>query len=236
MRILAPLSLLTCLALTPLRAADHGKLIFSDDFERTESQETKDEPGNGWGTNSKTRAGGNKQVDLRHGAMYIYLHAAADHAVSVTHPAEFQNGRVELRFLLEDEKDTLGLDFADLRFKEVHAGHLFKVTVGTRKVDLDDMKSGSMNMRFYEAKKAKQLSREEQQIIASHKRSFPNKVSSGAWHGLAVRIQGDTVSVAVDGKDIGSFKSAGFAHPTKRMLRLSVPRQAVVDDVKIWRQ
>jgi hypothetical protein len=27
--------------------------------------------------------------------------------------------------MLEGEKDVLGLDFADLGFKEVHAGHLF---------------------------------------------------------------------------------------------------------------
>ena len=31
-----------------------------------------------------------------------------------------------------------------------------------------------------------------------------------------------------------SFRSPGIAHPTKRMLRFSVPRNAVVDDVKIY--
>ena len=51
-------------------------------------------------------------------------------------------------YLLEREKDVLGLDFADLSFKEVHAGHLFKVGVSTTKMDIDDMKSGSMNMAF----------------------------------------------------------------------------------------
>ena len=34
----------------------YGTLIFEDKFERNESQETKDEPGNGWQTNSKSRA------------------------------------------------------------------------------------------------------------------------------------------------------------------------------------
>ena len=102
-----------------------GELIFEDDFERSESQEKKDEPGNGWGTNSRTRANGNKQVDLRDGAMYIYIHETADHGVSVTHPAEFQDGAVGMKFMLEDAKDSLGLNFADLKFKEVHAGHLF---------------------------------------------------------------------------------------------------------------
>ena len=41
-------------------AKEPGKLILSDDFERNDSQELKDEVGNGWGTNSAKRAGGNK--------------------------------------------------------------------------------------------------------------------------------------------------------------------------------
>src|SRR3954471_2057774 len=44
-------------------AEDFGKLIFQDDFARNESQENTDEPGNGWTTNSKSRAKGHKQVD-----------------------------------------------------------------------------------------------------------------------------------------------------------------------------
>ncbi|MCB1066263.1 MAG: hypothetical protein KDN20_25515 [Verrucomicrobiae bacterium] len=217
-----------------LHAEDLGTLIFEDDFERSESQEIKDEPGNGWGTNSKTRAGGHKQVDLKDGAMYITMHATADHAVSVTHPAEFTDGAVNLRFMLEDEKDILGLDFADLQFKEVHAGHLFKVGVSTRKVDIDDMKSGSMNMEFYDAKKAKTLTKEQQAFIASKKTGFPVKLDAGKWYDLLVQIKGDTVLVSIDGKEVGSFASEGFAHPTKRLLRLSVPKSAVVDDVKIY--
>ena len=59
------------LASTSLRvlADEKGKLIFEDSFDRNESQETKDEIGNGWGINSKSRAGGNKQADLRDGAL-----------------------------------------------------------------------------------------------------------------------------------------------------------------------
>lgn len=231
------ITLFAALSLTfAVSAEELGQLIFEDNFERSESQEKTDEPGNGWGTNSKSRAKGNKQVDLRDGAMYIYISAEADHAVSVTHPAEFTDGAVSLRFMLEDPKDSLGLDFADLGFKEVHAGHLFKVGVSATKMDIDDMKSGGMNMAFYDAKKAKTLTKEQQALIASKKKAFPTKIEPGKWHDLVVQIKGDTVSVAIDGKDAGSFSSAGFAHPTKKMLRLSVPKNAVVDDVKIYKK
>jgi hypothetical protein len=230
-------TLIATLALTLVSGAlagEAGTLIFEDDFERNESQETKDEIGKGWGSNSATRAGGNKQVDLKDGAMRITMHATADHAVSVTHAAEFRDGRVELRFMLEDEKDTLGLDFADLKFKDVHAGHLFKIDVGTKRVTVDDMKTGGMNLRYYEAKKAKTLTPEQKKLIASMKKSYPVELEAGRWYTLLVNITGDTVRATIDGNAVASVGSEGFAHPTKRMLRLSVPKSAVVDDVKIW--
>lgn len=217
-----------------LPADDRGRLIFEDAFERNERDETREEIGNGWGTNSKSRAGGNKQVDLRDGAMHIRLHPAADHAVSVTHPIAFRDGAVELRFMLEEPQDKLGLDFADLQFKEVHAGHLFKVDVGPRSVQINDMKTGNMNMQFYEARKAKSLTAGQKEHLATTTKTFPASVSVGEWHTLLVTIRGETVSVSIDGQAAGTFTSSGFAHPTKRMLRLAAPRNAVVDDVKIW--
>lgn len=167
------LSLVTFFFLLGLsRAETKGVLIFADDFERNESQENTDEVGNGWGTNSKSRAAGNKQVDLKDGAMHIYRHEVADHGVSVTHPAEFRDGTVKIRFMLENEKDSLGLNFADLKFKEVHAGHLFKVTVSTKSVELADLKTGTMDLKIREQRKAKTLSAEQQEMLKTKKRSF----------------------------------------------------------------
>ncbi|TWT82592.1 hypothetical protein CA13_40550 [Planctomycetes bacterium CA13] len=217
-----------------LLADQRGKLIFEDSFERNESQEQTDEVGNGWNTNSKSRAAGNKQVDLKDGAMHIKMHPQADHAVSVTHQAEFKNGSVELRFKLEGEKDILGLDFADQKFKDVHAGHLFKVTVAAKYVQIHDMKLGDMNMKYHAAKKAKSLTDEQKAFLSTTKKKVPAKLAVGQWHDLMVQIVGDKVTASIDGKETASFSSQGFAHPTKRMLRLAVPRSAVVDDVKIF--
>lgn len=229
-----------CLTLTfPLlstvsSADDLGTVIFQDDFERTESQETKDEPGNGWGTNSKTRAGGNKQVDLKDGTMRIFIHETADHGVSVTHPAEFQNGSVQMKFMLEHEKDTLGLNFADLKFKDVWAGHLFKVTVGTKRTEIADLKTGVMNLKTRELRKANKLTTEQQAALKTKTKRFPHKLQTGKWYTVLATIDDDTLTVAIDGKKVGSFSSEGIAHPTKRMLRLAINRNVVVDDVKIF--
>ncbi len=231
------LSFLLCiLVVSKSFAGDLGQLIFQDDFERSESQELKDEPGNGWGTNSKSRAKGNKQVDLKDGAMRIFIHPEADHAVSVTHDAVFTDGAVGLRFMLEDEKDSLGLNFADLQFKEVHAGHLFAASVGTDKVRFQDLKTGNMRLDIREARLAKaKLSDEQQAALKGKEKSVPHKLATGTWHDLLVTVSGDELSVRINGQLVGSLRSPGIAHPTKRMLRLAVPRNAVVDDVKIWR-
>jgi len=222
------------IALTATLNAGERKLLFEDDFERSESQETKDEPGKGWSTNSSSRAGGNKQVDLKNGAMYIFVHKTADHAVSVRHDAEFQNGEVELRMMLENPQDTLTLNFADMKLKSVHAGHLFKVTVGRRNATIADLKTGVMNLETRTQRKAGKVSPALKKLLATKSKSFPVKLAAGTWAALKVSIAGDRITVRLDGKPVGSFESEGFAHPTKRMLRLSVPKQAVVDDLKIF--
>ncbi|MGY8672240.1 MAG: family 16 glycoside hydrolase, partial [Verrucomicrobiia bacterium] len=70
---------------TPTFAAKKSNVLLEDDFERVESNPEKEEVGNGWGTNSRTRAKGTKQVDLADGAMHITRAAVADHGVSVHH-------------------------------------------------------------------------------------------------------------------------------------------------------
>lgn len=220
--------------LSTFAIAEEGKLIFSDDFERTESQELKDEVGKGWKTNSATRAKGNKQVDLKDGAMHITIHAEADHAVSVTHPVEFTDGSVELKFMLKNSKDNLGLNFADLKLEEVHAGHLCVARISTKDVQISDLKTGAMNRKTRELRLAKQLTPAMQAMLKTKSKRFPHKLEIGKWHSLRVVIKGETLQVDINGETLGSFSSSGIAHPTKRMLRLSVPNMAVVDDVRIY--
>ena len=220
-----------------LASADLGELVFQDGFERAESQEERDEPGNGWATNSAKRAQGDKQVDLKDGTMRIYISPRADHAVSVTHPFEFRNGSVALRFLLEDKKDSLGLNFADLNFKGVHAGHLFVVRIYSNRVEITDLKTGVMRKDIRETRKAKKaLSEEQKHALKGKSKRFEKVTATGKWHNLLVTVSEDQLSLELDGEQVGSFSSSGIAHPTKQMLRLSVPQNVVVDDVRLWKK
>ena len=213
-----------------------GTIIFEDDFDRSETQEKKDEPGKGWKTNSQSRAKGNKQVDLKDGAMRIYIHEEADHGVSVVHETGFTNGAVGLRFKLEAEDDSLGLNFADPKFKGVHAGHLFAARIYTNRVILQDLKTGRMAKETHALNKAKKLTAGQKKALKEKEKSFKNKLEIGKWYHLLVEVNGDTLSAKIDDREIGSFDSDGIAHPTKRLLRLAVPKNAVVDDLKIWKK
>lgn len=215
-------------------ADDKETLIFEDDFERSESDDSKEEIGKGWSSNSKKRAKGNKQVDLKDGAMHITFHPVADHAVSVVHPAEFQDGKVTLSFKLPTEADSLGLNFADMKFKEVHAGHLCMTKISTKNVQINDLKTGVMANATRKARLDKTITPEQTKALKTKTKRFPNKLEAGKWHKLVVTIKGDTMKVVIDDKEVASFSSAGIAHPTKRTLRVSVPKKVIIDDLKIY--
>ncbi len=224
----------------PLSAAEAlGKLIFSDDFERSESQEEKDEPGNDWTTSSDKTAGGRKQVDLRDGAMHMHTAEGANHAVSTRHEISFTDGSIGMRFRLDSEKDELRLNFADLGLKSVHAGHLFDAVIRHDKVSFEDKKTGYMNLEIRNARKDGTIAAERLKEINRTKfASFPldTKLAPGEWHHLLVTVRGDRISAEINGREVGSFQSEGIAHPTKRLLRLLVPGAAWIDDIKIWRR
>jgi hypothetical protein len=225
------------LSLPPsLFASDHGTLIFEDTFDRTESQELKDEPGNEWTTSSDKTAEGNKEVDLRDGYMYIYTHPVAWHATSVRHAFEFRDGTLALRFMLADQDDSLTLNFADMELPSVHAGHLFMVTISEDKVVLADQKTGQMDLVIRNARQDKTITPAQEAMVATKSKTFPHDLAIGVWHEVRVTLRDATLSCDIDGHPVGSFTSAGFAHPTKRLLRLLVAKNAFIDDVRIWRK
>ena len=227
-------SLLVFLSAALLHGEEEPQLIFEDDFERKESQEEKEEIGKAWGSNSKKRANGNKQVDLKDGAMHITFHPSADHAVSVTHEAKFKNGIVALRFMLPNKDDSLGLNFADLDLKEVHAGHLCMTRINTTSVGISDLKTGAMNRKIREQRLSKEMTPALFKLLKTKAKKFPHKLEAGKWHKLKVRIFGNVMTVTINDKEVAKFSSPGIGHPTKKLLRLSVPKKAIVDDVRIY--
>jgi hypothetical protein len=207
-------------------------LLFEDDFERVEADDAKEQVGNGWETNSSKRAKGNKQVDLKDGALWITRHPVADHGVSVVKDVDFRNAQIEMKFRLT-KGDDLGINLADMKEKSVHAGHICVARVRLNKVDITDLKTGPMNLENRNLKLSGKMTKQQKDEIGKKTKTIPVKLDADVWHTLLVKVQGDQMSVQIDGVDIGDFRSPGIEHATKRRLRLSVGKSAVVDDLSI---
>ncbi|HEX3135466.1 MAG TPA: hypothetical protein VHX44_18025 [Planctomycetota bacterium] len=175
-------------------------------------------------------------MDLIDGTLHIYIHPEAIHAVDVGHEFKFIDGTATMRFKFHDEKDTLNLNFADLSYKEVHAGHICQTVFGTKRTTLVDYKTGGMLLKYYDGRKNKTLTKEDEDLLKTKQKSFPFDISINEWHALVVTIVGDTMSANVDGKPIGSFSSPGIAHESKQVLRLLVSNQVTLDDVKYYKK
>ena len=75
-----------------------GTLVFENDFNRSESDDSKEELSRGWVTNSEKRAAGTKQGDLVGGFLSITMAKHANHGVSVRHDAPFDDGVIQVNF------------------------------------------------------------------------------------------------------------------------------------------
>ncbi|MEO1617412.1 MAG: family 16 glycoside hydrolase [Planctomycetota bacterium] len=213
---------------------DSPVLLFEDDFERSESQEESEELGNGWGTNSQKRAAGNKQADLVDGVLHVVRHPKADHAVSLVQDATYTDCRVELRFRLDDKRDDFGIDFADMDYPQVHAGHICKAIFRPTGIELLDFKNGRMKKEYRDASQAGTLSKKEKEAVKRWQKKFMQPIDLGKWHKLVVTIKGDTMRVELNGALAGEFSSPGMAHPEKDRIRFSARREVRLDDLKLF--
>lgn len=230
---LAVLLLATCSDSFPVFAEDLGKLVFEDTFNRNETQEEKDEVGNGWTTNAdKPWSKGKKQADLRDGALYVTPADGKQSGLLVIRPADFRDGTIQFRFQLPNATDQIGLMVADKNLKNVHAGHVMNVWMHPGRVKVSDMLNGSYAPEIYKRRKAGQLTKEDKAQIAASGRTFPAPIEVQKWHSVTITTMNDRLTVQIDGQQVGRFSSPSFAHH-KTILRISFRGYGAIDDFKL---
>jgi len=210
-----------------------GTLIFEDDFNRSEDDDAKEQLGRKWTTNSKTRAKGVKQADLKDGYLTMTMAEVADHGVSVKHAAPFDDGVVKVKFRIHDAKG-IGFNFNDPECKVSHAGHICHVGVKPKKADFRDGKTGIFDLKIRE-KKLAGASKEEMARLTKGKFAYYDvDLKQDQWYEITILIQGDEMTAWIDGQKIGRLKSEGIDHKVKANLAFAVSGTADVDDVRIW--
>ncbi|MFK7822438.1 MAG: sulfatase-like hydrolase/transferase [Planctomycetaceae bacterium] len=210
-----------------------GKLVFEDSFDRLEEDDAKEQLGNGWKTNSRNRAKGVKQADLKDGYLNIKMAAVADHGVSIKHDAPFDDGVVKVRFRIHDQKG-IGFNFNDPKCKVSHAGHICAFQVKPNRVMFRDGKTGIFDLNTRKKKLAGAPKKEIDKLTKGKFRYVKRKTSKSEWHEAVILIEGDTMKVWIDGKKVGALSSEGIDHNVKQNMAFAVSGTADVDDLHIW--
>jgi hypothetical protein len=221
----------------------NATLIFHDAFEREEDGNLAKAIGNGWNSATADRVPQIKQADLDQGILKVSSASqAAKHSAHIHHEAGFTDGGAVVRFrfpgLSKDEGLQLG--FVDRETTQgVHAGHLCYGILSQRSVTLVDHKTGIMNLenrrRRDEALAKKQkIPADLEALLKTKSVTVPFKADT-EWHELILLAVGDELRLTIDGRQVASHHSEGFAHLMKRWFSFLIPSTVWIDDVKVWK-
>jgi hypothetical protein len=206
--------------------AVRGKLLFEDDFARSQMQ-PKWAVGKGFWSVEDGVATAAENPEDHHGA-YAFISPNTDYKDVV---AEFD-------FKLEGASDLV-LNMRDQRYKGAQAGHILRATIMKKKYQLADMKLGGMKWENYNVRKdpnatpaAKQAVEED---IKDRMVTVAATIDHSTWHQARAEVVGDELLLCIDGKPVAYLKSGGIDHPTKNMLGFSiVGKTASIKNPRFW--
>ena len=225
MKPLALLWIVCCLSTARLDAAEPSlpkaesteNLVFTDDFHRAEL-------GDGWRVSWPT-------FEIVDGVLKVSQTKPTHGAVGKV-VVDRTDVDVEFKFQFAG---TTGINavFDDPDYKEGHAGHICRVALRPKQVQLADDKE-RLRHEIEELRKTPEGRVEAARLTAGRSVSFPVDLKSGQWYRLRIQIRGDELSVALDDKPLGSLKSSGIAHPKKGTFHFTVSgKDALFDDLRI---
>ena len=184
-----------------------------------------------------------KQADLDGGVLKVTTSAKAGHQAHVHHEAGFRDGGAIVRFKLPGlaKTESLTVGFVDRETSKALAGHLCYAILSSNppQVQLLDRKTGYSDPDVAKRRQPYLASREKlpddlQKLLDSKMKVVPWKADH-EWRELVLVTEGDEMRVTLDGAPMGSHRSEGFAHPTKRWFSLLMNPSAWIDDVKVYR-
>jgi len=153
----------------------------------------------------------------------------ADHGAVIRAQFGFRN--VEIDFDVKfDGGERFNFVIDDKNCKEVHAGHICRVSITRKKMTVQDDRTGAMNLELRELRKQPELAGQIETFLESTKSSGDFEFVDGKWYHLRVVIDEDRMSVLVDGTLIAKLTSPGIAHPTKTQFGFTVTGRDILFD------
>jgi hypothetical protein len=210
---------------------DKATLVFEDTFDRVESDDTIEELGPGWETNSRGRANGQKQADLRYGHLVLTRAGNAEHSVTIKHKHSVDDAVLQVRFRMPNAKG-FSLLFSDRECKEVVAGHICHVTLKPGSITLYDDKLGIYSKAIKEKKLAGASKQEIARLTKPFIAKFKAPLKVNHWHEATIVIIADRMTVYIDGIKSGELTSQGIDHTPKVRFAIGVPTNLEIDSVR----
>jgi hypothetical protein len=201
------------------RPARAGKVLFEDAFERKDL-------GKAWSVHPDS-------FRIEEGAMVAAQRADADHGAVCQTFVDFKDIVLDFRFRLEGESPGFNVVIDDRDYKGSHAGHICRVTVRNKKVELRDDKTGAMKNEYFGKLRDKKRRAEVLPLLAGKSHVVDVDVKRKKWHSLRVKIVGSQMTVSLDGRPLGALTSDGIAHASKSDFGFTVLGRSVrFDDVR----
>lgn len=203
-----------------------GKVLFEDDFSRTEMA-PKWKVGKGFFEVKDGVVTISENPDDKHGA-YAYVRPVFT----------FKDIVVEYSAKLEGSR-SCNLMVNDTTYKESHAGHILRATILPGRVDLADQKFGNMKNEYFDKMKDPKTTDDEKkklrESIKDKGAGFKVDADLSQWHQIRVEIVGDEMLMSIDGKPAGYLKSAGLDHAAKNSIGFEVGgKSSLIKEMKIW--
>jgi len=208
------------------------ELLFSDDFEGTESAKVWHKVVPTFAVEKGTLKGTQTRevtIPAADGKPEIKAHAAV-HGLEIP----TQDSVVECRIKFEGAT-MIDVEFDDRKYTGAHYGHLCRAQVRPNGVTIIDERDGSMRNDIRAMRQDPARKDEAAKLLKGRQITYPAKLEAGKWYTLVVETVGDEMRVTIDGTPAAYLKSSGIAHATKSKIELGVAgKDGYFDDIKVW--
>ncbi len=200
--------------------AKPDKLLFSDDFSRSE-------PGEAW-------SGSVRSFRIEDGAFIVTQRSDATHPAVTRVTPEFKDGIITFRFRF-DGAPRFGVVFNDKTYEQSHAGHICRVSVSPTQISIGDDREGAMKHGIYELRQDPARRAEYDALVESRQAKAAVKIEKDRWYSMTIEIVDDEMAVSLDDRPVVQFKSPGIGHAIKNHWGFTVSGQSMAfDDLKLW--
>ncbi len=208
--------------------ANHHKreVIFSDDFTG------RSEVGSNYVTHAEWKGDWTVVDDVLVGKQMNPGHGA-----TIRLMREFRNLDMEFDFRFNGGT-SWNFVVDDQNYKPVHAGHICRLSISPKSIKVADDKTGSMDLNIRNQRQDENLPEEQRKALDAYietkQATAKLDLKKGQWYNLRVTIIDEVMSAYIDGKEVTSLRSPGFAHPIKNKFGFTVNgSDTEFDNIKI---